>query len=254
MKTLIFTNQKGGCGKTTCALSTGAALQRAGQRVLLVDTDPQGHLSKSAGIRPDEADATIYEVLKGRAAASDAIRTAPGGYDVLPADIRQAGIDIELASVPGRDVILSQALQKVSARYDFCIIDSPPNLGITTLMGLTAADGVIIVLKADFLALDGVAQLMDTITIVRQRLNPLLKITGVLITFYSSRKNIARQIEEMAQEGFPGLVFDTRITPSVALEEAPAFGVDIFQYKPASKAERPQSQFTALAAEIIGRI
>lgn len=250
MKTLIFTNQKGGTGKTTSALSVAAGLSRKGYKVLLVDLDPQGNATTAAGITPDEEDATVYEVLKGAAEAADAIRTAPGGYDLIPTDIRQSGADIELATAPGRDFILREVLEGVRNAYDYIVLDSPPSLGVVTLMGLTAADGVVITLKADYLALNGVAQLMETINLVRKRLNPGLDLTGVLLTFYDRRKNLDQTIEAQAEEGFPGKVFNTKISAGVALAEAPAAGRDIFAYKPTSKAAE---QYTALTDEVIAR-
>ena len=250
MYTLIFANQKGGCAKTTSALSVGSYLHRSGYKVLLIDSDAQGHLSKACGAAPDEKDITLYEVLRGSSAAAEAIRTAPGGYDVLPSDIRLTGADIQLASVPGRDFLLREALESVARNYDYAIIDAPPSLSVITLMGLAAADGVVITLKADYLALDGVAQLADTIQLVRRRLNPGLEITGILLTFFDGRKNLAKQIAERAEEGFPGKVFQTRISPGVALEEAPAARMDIFDYRPSSK---QAAQYAALTAEIIAR-
>lgn len=249
MKTLIFTNQKGGTGKTTSALSVAAGLSRKGYKVLLVDLDPQGNATTAAGITPDEEDATVYEVLKGAAEAADAIRTA-GGYDLIPTDIRQSSADIELATAPGRDFILREALEGVRNAYDYIVLDSPPSLGVVTLMGLTAADGVVITLKADYLALNGVAQLMETISLVRKRLNPGLDLTGVLLTFYDRRKNLDQTIEAQAEEGFPGKVFNTKISAGVALAEAPAAGRDIFAYKPTSKAAE---QYAALTDEVIAR-
>lgn len=249
MKTLIFTNQKGGTGKTTSALSVAAGLSRKGYKVLLVDLDPQGNATTAAGITPDEEDATVYEVLKGAAEAADAIRTA-GGYDLIPTDIRQSGADIELATAPGRDFILREALEGVRNAYDYIVLDSPPSLGVVTLMGLTAADGVVITLKADYLALNGVAQLKDTIDLVRRRLNPRLEVTGVLLTFYDDRKNLDKEIAAQAEEGFPEKVFRTRISQAVALAEAPAAGRDIFQYKPGSK---PAKQYEDVVNEIIER-
>lgn len=250
MKTLIFTNQKGGTGKTTSALSVGAGLTRKGYKVLIVDLDPQGNATTAAGITPDEKDPTVYEVLKGSAKASDTIRATAGGYDIIPTDIRQSGADIELASAPGRDFILLEALDEVKDRYDYAIIDSPPNLSVITLMGLTAADGIVITLKADYLALNGVAQLKDTINLVKRRLNPRLEVTGVLLTFYDRRKNLDTAIAAQAEEGFPGKVFRSRISQAVALAEAPAAGRDIFQYKPGSK---PAKQYEDVVDEIIAR-
>ena len=250
MKILTFTNQKGGTGKTTSALSVGAGLTRKGYKVLIVDLDPQGNATTAAGITPDEKDLTVYEVLKGSAKASDTIRATAGGYDIIPTDIRQSGADIELASAPGRDFILLEALDEVKDRYDYAIIDSPPNLSVITLMGLTAADGIVITLKADYLALNGVAQLKDTINLVKRRLNPRLEVTGVLLTFYDRRKNLDTAIAAQAEEGSPGKFFRSRISQAVALAEAPAAGRDIFQYKPGSK---PAKQYEDVVDEIIAR-
>lgn len=253
MKTLIFTNQKGGVGKTASALSVGAALSKLGYKVLLIDIDPQGHLGKSCGVIPDESEPTICEILQGKARPADAIQKASGGYDIIPADIRLTGAEIELANKPGRDVILRQALQEVADEYQYAIIDAPPSLGILAIMGLTAADGVIIVLKSDFLALDGVAMLLDTIEVIKQRLNSDLKVTGVLMTFYNPRKKIAQDILGMIEEGLPGLVFNTKISTGVVMEEAPGFRKDIFQYVPKSKAKTLKAQYLELAKEIVMR-
>ena len=250
MKTIIFINQKGGVAKTTSALSVGAALHRKGYRVLLVDIDPQGDLSAAAGVEPDENDPTMYEVLKDDARITDAIITAPGGYDVAPTDIRQSAAELELAPVPGRDFILKEALEGVADQYDFAIIDSPRSLSIITIMGLTAADGVIVTLKADFLALKAIVQLQNTVDMVRRRLNPKLDYTGVLLTF-NKRTNLAEKVAESAAEGFPGKVFNTRINVDVALAEAPGAGEDIFTYKPKS---RGAAQYEALTEEILNRI
>ncbi len=252
MKKLLFSNQKGGVGKTTAALCTGAALSRQGFRVLLVDTDAQGSLTKAAGAEPEEGEPTVFEVLTGRASTADAIRKAPGGYDILPADIRQSGADITLAKVKGRDFLLRDALQAVGSEYDYCIIDTPPALGVVTLMALTAADGLIIPLQCDYMPLEAVAQLMQTVGIVRSKMNPQLSITGVLLTFWD-RTNITGQIAEYAAEGFPGKVFDTHITRLSLLRELPATRRDLYEYRPRSKAKRCIEEFEKLAAEIVDR-
>lgn len=250
MKTIIFINQKGGVGKTVSTLSVGAALYRKGYRVLLVDIDPQGDLSTAAGVEPDENDATIYEVLKGEAGITDAIVTAPGGYDVAPTDIRQSGAELELAPVAGRDFLLKEALEDIEGNYDFALIDSPRSLSIITIMGLTAANEIIITLKADFLALKAIAQLQNTVEMVRRRLNPDLDYLGVLLTF-NKNTNLTKKVAAHAAEGFPGKVFETRINVDVALAEAPGAGEDIFTYKPKS---RGAAQYEALAEEILNRI
>ena len=253
MKTLIFINQKGGVGKTLSAQTVGACLYRKGYKVLFVDLDPSGHLTKSSGIVPDETDPTLYEVLKGKATAISAIRTAPGGYDILPTDIRQTGTEIELASAKNRDSLLKKALEGVKRYYDYCIIDSPPSLSIITLMGLTTATGVIITAKCDYLSLDGMAQLLETINAVKQKLNRSLSITGVLLTFYDGRANLSKDVEAAAAEGLPGKVFDTKIGRSIALAEAPANHRDIYDYKPKAKAKKVIAEYEALTDEIIAR-
>lgn len=250
MKTIIYINQKGGCGKTASTISTGAALQRKGYRVLLVDLDPQGDLSTSAGVEPDEEDATIYEVLKGEAKISDAIVTAPGGYDVAPTDIRQSAAELELAPVIGRDFLLKKALEEVKDNYDFALIDSPRSLSIITIMGLTAADDVIITLRGDYLGIKAITQLRDTVEMVKRHLNPGLNYLGVLITF-NKRTNLAKRIAAQAEEGFPEKLFNTRISEDVKLGEAPGAGQDIFKYFPRSTAA---AQYAALAEEILDRI
>ena len=250
MKTLIFTNQKGGVGKTVSTLNTGAALSRKGYRVLLIDLDPQGDLGTAAGVEPDENDATMYEVLKGEARASEAIVKAPGGYDIIPTDIRQSAAELELAPVIGRDFLLKNALREVESRYDFALIDSPRSLSIITIMGLTAADGVIVTLRADYLGIKAIVQLRDTVDMVARQLNPKLDYTGVLITF-NKRTNLSKRVAEQAQEGFPGKVFDTKISVDVKLGEAPGAGQDIFTYSPRATTA---AQYDALADEIIDRL
>jgi len=248
MKTIIIINQKGGTGKTTTAVNIAAGLYRSGFKTLLIDLDPQGNASTASGTTPDESTPGTYEILKSRITAQECILTSPNGYDIITTDIRQSGADLELITEPGRDFILSNALKSINHLYDYAIIDSPPNLSITTIQGLTAADEVLITLKADFLALNGVAQLKDTIEIVKARLNPDLKIAGVLLTFFDGRKKLDNQITDMAAAAFPGKVFKSKIGNYVALAEAPAFSSDIFRYAPGSKAA---AQYEELTQEII---
>ena len=250
MKKIILLNQKGGVSKTVSTLSIGAALHRKGYRVLLIDTDPQGDLSTAAGVEPDEADPTIYEVMKGDAAITDAITTAPGGYDVVPTDIRQSGAELELAPIAGRDFLIKEALEEVEGDYDFCLIDSPRSLSIITIMGLTAADYIIVPLSSEYLALKAIVQLQNTVDMVKRRLNPKLDYIGVLLTF-TNNTNLSKQVAQYAEEGFPGKVFTTTISQSVALKEAPGAGRDIFQYRPKSKAA---AQYEAVTEELLKRL
>ena len=236
---ISLVNQKGGVGKTATALSVGASLASKGRRVLLIDTDPQGSLTTSAGVELGESEPTVYEVLQGEADINDAVKSA-GAYDVIPADINLSGADIALASVAGRDFLLKEAIAGLKTAYDYIIIDCPPSLSILTLMNLTASNAVII----------PVAQLLDTINLVKKRLNPELDILGAVVTMYDRRKNLDNEILESIRETFPGKTFNTTISTNVALAEAPAFGKDIYSYKPASKGA---TQYEELTKEIIER-
>lgn len=249
MRVIALVNQKGGVGKTATALSVGAALAREKRRVLIVDSDPQGSLTTSAGVEVENDSATLYEVLKGTATAKEAIVNA-GGYDILPTDIRLSGADIELASVAGRDFLLKEAIDELDGGYDYVFIDCPPSLSVITLMGLTAADSVIIPVQATYLSLKGMAQLLDTIQLVKKRLNPKLDILGAVVTMYDYRKNLDKEVLDSIREAFPGKVFKTTISSNVTLAEAPAFGKDIYKYRPYCKGAL---QYNRLTEEIIAR-
>lgn len=252
MKILAFVNQKGGVGKTTCCINIGAALSRKGKRVLLIDADPQANLTVSAGIQLKDDEPTIYDAMKGDEFTSSVIKQKPGAeYDVLPADIMLSGADLELASEPGREMILKECLEDIAGKYDYVLIDCPPALNLISIMALTAATGVIIPVQAQYLALNGVAQLLDTVKLVQKRMNPQLEIQGFIVTLYDPRKLLNKEVLESLNEAFPGKVFSTTISSSIALAEAPSAGNDIFQYKPGSKAAK---QYEALTEELIERV
>lgn len=249
MAIITFVNQKGGVGKTTSCLNVGAGLSRKGKRVLLIDTDPQGNLTISAGVKLKDGEPTIYEVLKGSADINGVIRQQPGGgYDIIPADIMLSGADIELSSVPGREMILKEAIAQLRTAYDYILIDCPPSLSIITLMGLTASNSVIVPVQSHYLALNGIAQLMDTVKLVKKRMNPQLEVGGVIVTQYDNRLILHKEVLQSLQAAFPGKVFKTMISNSVTLAEAPSFGQDIFQYKPSCKAAE---QYKALVGELL---
>ena len=250
MKIISFINQKGGSGKTTTTLNVGACLANKGYKVILVDIDPQSNLTTSAGVQISDGDPTIYEVLKGDADINAAIVSGVKPYDIIPTDIRQSGADIELAGVAGRDFLLKEALQALKPAYDYVLIDCPPALSIITLMALTASDGVIIPVQAQYLALNGVSQLLDTINLVKRRLNPDLDIIGTVVTMYDPRKTLDREVLENVKRAFPEKVFATTISNNVALAEAPAAGSDIFAYSPKAKGA---GQYEALTTEILER-
>lgn len=231
MKTLCFVNQKGGVGKTTSCLNIGAALHRSGRRVLLVDLDAQGSLTKSAGIRALEPDAlTVSEVLSGKGSAADSILHRDGCPDLLAGDIRLSGTEVELIGAAGRDFILKEALEPIAQDYDYVLIDCSPSLSILTLMALTASDGIIIPVAAQYMPLDGIMQLMQTVEIVRRRMNPNLKISGVIVTLYDSRRGLDKSVYEAIREKFPDEIFADIVRYNSKIAEAPTFGKDIFAY------------------------
>ena len=247
MKVLSFINQKGGVGKTTTALNVGAALSLCGFKVLLVDIDPQGNLSQSAGFDEiGDNEPTIYEVLKG-GDINAAIRSHAGRYDVLPADIRLSAGEIELASSKRRNELLRAALGNLRESYDFALVDCPPSLSVFTLMALSAADEVIIPVQAQYLPLKGVAQIVDTVELVKSRFNPGLEIGGVVLTFYDGRRNLDTDVLEALSGFFGKKVYKTTISQNTKLGEAPSHGKDIFEYSPTSKGAK---QYRELAKEV----
>lgn len=243
---IALVNQKGGVGKTTSTINIGAGLHRAGKRVLMVDLDPQGNLTVSVGVEAHTLDYTVFEVLKGDAEPQAAI--VKRGYDIIPADIRLGGADMELSAVPGREMLLKEAFAPIAENYDYILIDCPPSLGLITLNGLTAAREIFIPLQAEFLALNGMAQLLNTVKAVQKRLNPQLDITGIIATLYDGRKNLNKEVLEKIRQYFPNKTFATLIRDNIALAEAPSFGQDIYEYKPDSKGAE---DYTALCDEII---
>lgn len=251
MITLCFVNQKGGVGKTTSCLNIGAALQNAGKRVLYIDMDAQGSLTKSAGIRqlPENAP-TVSEVLTGKADAADAVLHRDDLPDLLPSDIRLSGTEVELIGAAGRDFILKEALEPLQNHYDFALIDCSPSLSILTLMALTAANGIVIPVAAQYMPLDGIMQLLQTVDIVRRRMNPTLKVTGVIVTLYDSRRSLDKTIYDAIKEKFADELFADIVRYNSKIAEAPTFGKDVIAYAPKSSGAEA---YTNIAAEIVKR-
>lgn len=252
MQILAFVNQKGGVAKTTSALNIGAALAIEGKKVLLIDLDPQGSLSKCAGFRNIDDEPTTYEVVKGDVDINQAIKTKQGvaSYDIVPTDIRFSGAEIELISVPGRDTLLKEALEGLKTEYDYILIDCSPSLNILTLMALTAANSVIIPVAAQYMPLDGMAQLLPTVELVKKRLNKGLKVGGVIVTMYDSRRSLDKEIIDAVKKKFPTETFKTVVRNNSKLAEAPTFGKDIYEYAPKSSGAEA---YSAIAKEIIER-
>ena len=250
MRIITLLNQKGGTGKTTTAINVGAALSLCGLKVLLVDLDPQGNLSQSAGFDElSDGDVTTYEVLKGED-INRAIKTkhVKAPYDVLPTDIRLSAGEIELVNVDRRNYLLRDALSKLKKSYDFVFIDCPPSLNIFTLMALTAATEVIIPVQAQYLPLKGVAQIRETVELVRDRFNKSLQIGGVVLTFFDERRNLDKDVLEALEQAFEGKVYKTKISTNTKIAEAPSYGKDVINYSINSKGS---VQYRALADEIL---
>lgn len=249
MRVIAFINQKGGVGKTATCHNVGAALASCGLDVLLVDLDPQGSLTQSAGLDDltDEA-LTVYEVLAGADVnAAIQTKTTSTKYDVLPADIRLSAGEIELVNADRRNFLLRDALGRIRKQYDYILIDCPPSLNIFSLMALTAATEAIIPVQAQYLPLKGVAQLRDTINLVRQRFNPALKIAGVLLTFFDDRRTLDKDVQEALEQAFKSRVFNTKIRQYTKIAIAPSYGTDILSFSARSAAA---AQYRLLAEEI----
>jgi chromosome partitioning protein len=244
---IAIVNQKGGVGKTTTAVNLAAALSRRARRSLLIDLDPQASLSAALGIR--EAMPTTYEIMTGSTPAQDAILHLEA-FDIMPAGPQLVGAELELAGAPGREYILREKLEQITPGYDYVFIDCPPGLGLLTLNALTASGEVFIPLQAEYLALDGMKRLMETVELVRRRLNSKLTVSGIIVTRYDQRRRLNRDIIETIRAHFPGVVFDQPIRENISLAEAPSYGQHIFDYKADSSGA---ADYSALADEILTR-
>ncbi len=237
-------NQKGGVGKTTTAVSLCAYLAARGKRVLLVDMDPQANATSSLGIDKNELENSIYDVLISSSTV-DAVLvvTSQRGLDLLPSAPALAGADIELIELAGRENKLANALRPLHAQYDFIMIDTPPSLGLLTINALVASDGVVIPVQCEYLPLEGLAQLLQTIEMVHRSLNPQLRVRGVLMTMYDPRTRIAREVVQDVRRQFPRNTFRTIIPRSVKLSEAPSYGEPIGSYAPDSSGAQAYDAF-----------
>ena len=248
MPTIALINQKGGVGKTTSTINLGAGLSMLGKSVLLVDLDPQAHLTYGLGIQGHELDYTVYEVLRGEVTASKAI-VKRDGLEVLPSSLSLSAAEVELSAMAGREFLLKEALADLPP-YDFVLLDCPPSLGLLTLNALTAAQEVFIPLQTEFLALQGMSKLVDTVNVVKKRLNPDLTISGIIGTLFDARKNLNREVVDKIREYFADKLFETLIHDNVALAEAPSYGQTIFEYRPDC---RGAQDYLALSQEAVAR-
>ena len=229
-KIIAVANQKGGVGKTTTSVNLSACMAEAGKKVLLVDIDPQGNATSGLG-RAHEEGATVYDVLIGECEAKDAIvDTGYGTLSLMPTAIELAGAEIELVNMDDREKLLKRALETVAGEYDYVLIDCPPSLSLLTLNALTAANTVLIPIQCEYYALEGVGQLVNTIKLMRKKLNPELGIEGILLTMYDARTNLCAQVVQEVRSHFAQEAFETMIPRNVRLSEAPSYGVPIHLY------------------------
>jgi chromosome partitioning protein len=245
-------NQKGGVGKTTTTVNLAAALQMIGQRVLLVDLDPQGNATMGSGIEKHGLRVSVYHVLLGLAGLQDARQLSPGGqYDVLPSNRDLAGAEVELVDLERRDARLKDALALVRGDYDFILIDCPPSLSMLTLNGLCAADGVIIPMQCEYFALEGVSDLVGSIRKVQANFNPRLKIIGLLRVMFDPRSTLVQQVSAQLHQHFGDMVFNAVIPRNVRLAEAPSHGLPGVVFDPKSKGALAYLEF---ANEMVQRM
>lgn len=235
MRSFAFANQKGGVGKTTTAVNIGAFLAWQGRRVLLVDLDPQGNASASVGVNRFALPASVYDVFSGGATLREILTpSVMSQLTIVPSTPTLAGAEIELANVDGREFILRDALNNAERslpdEFDYALIDCPPSLGVLTVNALSAADYVIVPVQCEYLALEGLAQLMQTIALVRENLNPKLELFGIVMTMFDPRARLASQVIQEVRAHFPNELFETLIPRNVRVAEAPSFGEPLVKF------------------------
>jgi chromosome partitioning protein len=257
MRSIAVINQKGGVGKTTTAVNVAAALAREGQRVLLIDLDPQAHATLHLGIELGPEEPSVYDALIRRVALADTARTVAERLVAIPAHIDLVGAELELGDHRERETVLARALQAYPADFDFCLIDCAPSLGLLTINALAAVQEVLIPLQPHFLALQGLGRLLETVALVRERLNPVLRVSGIVLCMYESGTRLAQEVRDDVVRFFAAAadapwsgarVFATPIRRNIKLAECPSFGRTIFGYAPSSHGA---DDYLALAREVV---
>ena len=249
---LAVVNQKGGVGKSTTAVNLSAGLGELGQKVLVVDLDPQGNATSGYGLNKNQRQQCIYDALLGDTEIASLVEPVEVEHVfAVPATIQLAGAEIELVSAMSRETRLKTILEPVVADFDFIIIDCPPSLGLLTVNALTAADGLVIPIQCEYYALEGLSKLLDSVRLVRAHLNPALEVFGVVMTMYDSRTKLAQQVVDEVRDFFEDVVFNTLIPRTVRLSEAPSFGQPVTLYDPSGKGAEA---YRELAKEVVDRV
>lgn len=250
-RTIAIANQKGGVGKTTTAINLSACLAEKGKKVLAVDMDPQGNMTSGLGVDKDSVENTIYNLIIGESKMEEVlIKDVLENLDIIPTNIDLSGAEIELLDVEEKEYIVRNEIDKIKDNYDFIIIDCPPSLSMLTINAMTTADSVLVPIQCEYYALEGLSQLIHTIDLVQQRLNPNLLIEGVVFTMYDVRTNLSNQVVENVRNNLDAKIYDTLIPRNIRLAEAPSYGLPINLYD--SKSAGAES-YRLLAKEVIDR-
>ena len=252
-RAIVIANQKGGVGKTTTSINLSASLAKEGKNVLVIDMDPQGNTTSGLGVDKDQIESTVYEMLLGEAGIEDCIQKNVQEnmfLSLLPSNINLAAAEIELIGVEDKEFLLKNALDKIKDEYDFVIIDCPPSLNMLTINSMCAGDTVLVPIQCEYYALEGLSQLIHTIGLVQERLNPKLEIEGVVFTMYDARTNLSLQVVENVKSNLKQNIYKSIIPRNVRLAEAPSYGMPITEYDPKSAGAEA---YRRLAEEVIHR-
>lgn len=250
-KVIAIANQKGGVGKTTTSINLSASLAEKGKKVLVIDTDPQGNTTSGFGVDKNELENTIYELILGQCSIQDCIiKDVVKNVSLLPSNVNLAAAEIELIGIEKKEYILKNEVDWVKDQFDFIIIDCPPSLNALTINALTTSDSVLVPIQCEYYALEGLSQLIHTVNLVKERLNPELNIEGVLFTMYDSRTNLSMQVVENVKGNLKQNIYKTMIPRNIRLAEAPSYGMPIHMYDPKSAGAEA---YMNLADEVINR-